>query len=112
MAAIEQVHPQDVFARIEATDDPVLLLFTKDACGACRAMKRALAALPDDLPVVFEVDASASVGLVEEHGVFHLPALFLYTERDFHGEVSAPPLAEPLAQAIAAVAAGPRSDLP
>jgi hypothetical protein len=92
----------------------VLLLFTQPACGACRAMTRALVALDPPLPglVVLAVDAGAGVGLVEEHGVFHLPALFLYTDRDFHGAVGAPPLPEPLAREIAAVAAGPRSELP
>ena len=90
MATVHKIHAMDVYPRIDA-EDVCLLMFTKPGCGVCRAMVVAL----DDVDVawpVFEVDAEGAAGLIDEHEVFHLPALFLYRG----GEVAAPVMSAPV----------------
>lgn len=114
MAVLLRLHPMDLYPHVEAAPGACLLLLSSPACGACRAMRRALeeVEVPELQLRVLEVDAGASRGLVEEHGAFHLPALHLYTGGDYHGEVQAPPVPGLLVEAIRAVAQGPRGELP
>lgn len=101
---------------LETRRPPSLLLFSRPGCGGCRAMK---AALDDWAPAdprlaglwICEVDPSDHQGLTEEHRVFHLPALFFYSQADFHGEVQAVPSAQAIEAAVLAVMAGPRGSL-
>lgn len=113
MPELLRLHPLDVYQRLDEAEVASLLVLTSAACGSCRAMRRALEQLPEvGFPLrVIEVDAGASQGLVQEHGAFHLPALYLYTRGEFHGEVHAAPVPELVAAAIRAVAAGARGEL-
>lgn len=90
MATVFQVHPMDVYPRVDA-EEACLLLFTKPGCGVCKAMVTALGQVQVPLPV-FEVDIEGAAGLVDEHEIFHLPAVFLYRQ----GELSAPVMSAPL----------------
>ncbi len=114
MSPVASIHPLDLYPALDAQPGASLLLLTSHSCGHCRAMRAALQALPA-LPFplkVFEVDAGANRGVVEEHAAFHLPSLHLYTDGDYHGAVEAPPVPGALAAAIQAVHAAPRQDLP
>ena len=99
---------------LDALAGAALVVFTAPGCGACRALRRALATGPD--PGFswrwFEVDAATSAGLVADLEIFHLPAMFLYAEGDYYAEVHAPPRPDDLAAAMAAARAGPRGDPP
>ena len=58
---------------------PVLVVLTSPGCGACRHLLRLLDGLaaPAGLGAAYGVDAGEAGGLLEDHGIFHLPALLL-----------------------------------
>jgi thioredoxin-like negative regulator of GroEL len=104
----------DLHHRLAEVAGPAVVCFTAPACGSCRQMKRALAALRSDRPElpVFEVDAQHEAGLAREFAIFHLPALFLFVDGEYHRPVEAEPLAERLAAAIDAALGLPPLEAP
>ncbi|MCY1403157.1 hypothetical protein D9M71_183240 [compost metagenome] len=89
-----------------------LLVFTSDGCASCRWARTTLPGF--ELPVdrLCWVDAGRNGGLVERYEVFHLPALFLIRDGHFHGELSAPLRAGPLADAVGSALSRPPEELP
>ena len=86
-------------------------MFTTPGCGACRHLRALLTPLADELGLpLYEVDAGREGALVHAMEVFHLPALFLYQQGQFHAEISAEPRA--LRGAIEAAARGPAQEEP
>ena len=108
------LNARDYYPVLDARQPPSLVVVTSPACGACRRLSRLLDALPPLLPslVLFEVDAASAPGIVEDLEIFHLPALFLYREGDYHAPVHAVLQAAALAAAVSAAAAGPRHEPP
>lgn len=80
----------------------VLVIFTGRGCFGCHVLRRCLHKMlaHGERLTVFEVDAHDNYGLVQEFGVFHLPAMFLYVDGEFHAEIHSPPLARRLRAAI------------
>lgn len=112
MPALEPLHAFDL-RRLETAPGLSLLVVTSVACGACRAIRRAIGELSDGVvDRVFEVDAGESPGLVADLEIFHLPALFLYVDGDYHAPVHSEPLPGPLARAITAARLGPAQSPP
>ncbi|MFN7147184.1 MAG: thioredoxin domain-containing protein [Myxococcota bacterium] len=100
------LHGLDVDRTLHHARGPVLLVVTKPGCGACRALKAALAGTPDvDRLAAWEVDATGAPALVEELALFHLPALWLFVDGEPAEAIAAPPdparLSAALADAIA-----------
>ena len=102
-----------------ARDRPALICFTSPSCGSCRLFKRVLPELASFAEQekqfalnVFEVDAGENMGLTNEHGVKDLPALFLYSEGDFHASLQAPPVPELLYEEIQKALALPAEEAP
>ncbi len=73
------------YPTVTDTPGPALVLFTAASCGACRHWKQLLQgfAQSDGIPV-FEVDAGIDQALAREFELFHLPALFLFLDGDYH----------------------------
>ncbi len=91
-----------------------LVIFTGPACGACTRLKAVLTAerqLFADLHL-FEVDAQRDMALTREFGVFHLPAMFLYRDGEFHCELHSEAVAGRLRAAIDAALAAPAQEAP
>ena len=67
----------------------VIVIFTGPACGSCKAWKKLLKEFKRLNPDVrlFEVDVEQDQALATEFSVFHLPALFLYRDGNYHGEI-------------------------
>lgn len=84
---------------------PALVLFSAAACGSCRHWKQLLEGFScsDGVPV-FEVDAGIDQALAREFELFHLPALFLFVDGDYHSplqcEASLPAVRTALAAAL------------
>lgn len=114
MGTLERLEQFDFHHRLAETAGLALVVFTGPACGACRRLKAELAERGDALPPLqlFEVDAQQDMGLVEEFGVFHLPALFLFRDGHYHREIQAPPVATELRRAIEAALAQPPAEAP
>ena len=99
---------------LERTPGASLVIFTGPACGACKRLKAVLAAEPElfaDLHL-FEVDAQRDMALTREFGVFHLPAMFLYRDGEFHCELHSEALPVRLRQAINDALAAPAQEAP
>lgn len=93
---------QSYFRVLDDAPGSSLVVFTAPGCGACRAMLRALLALPATAGLrVYRVAAEENPGLVEELEIFHLPALFLYRDGEELGAVQAAPRVEALLAAVA-----------
>ncbi len=64
------------------------MLFSAPRCGACRVWKQLLPqALGDLARAFYEVDVSEATGVARYFGVFHLPAVYLYRDGQFHAEL-------------------------
>jgi len=93
---------------------PALLCVTSASCGACRALRAAapgLSALAGEVTLL-EVDAHDSPGIARELEVFHLPAMFLYLDGEYHRPLHSVLRPEAMAQAIRAALALPPEDPP
>jgi thioredoxin-like negative regulator of GroEL len=114
MNTLQQLTQFDLHHRLAEVAGTAVVCFTAAGCGSCRQMKRALAELRrarSDL-AMFEVDAQHEAGLTREFGVFHLPALFLFRDGEYHRPVEAQPLPGPLAAAIDAALDAPPLEAP
>lgn len=96
----------DFHPRVRTQRGPALLFFTKLGCGSCGKWKLLLKDFIQYEPVaVFEVDAAEDAALAREFAVFHLPALFLFKDGEYHAalecEASLPRLRETLLTLLA-----------
>jgi thioredoxin 1 len=91
-----------------------LVYFTAAACGACKQLKWVFDHHPQEFALLnlFEVDAEREMALTHEFGLFHLPALFLYNDGEFHSEIQAEPLPHTLLAAIESALAQPPCEAP
>lgn len=93
---------------------PALVIFTGPACGACRRLKAVLEGsgeLFTDLQL-FEVDAGDDQALTHEFEVFHLPAMFLYRDGEYHCELHGEAQPQRLRKAIDAALTAPGQEAP
>jgi thioredoxin-like negative regulator of GroEL len=112
--AIESVDEDDYHDLIPAHRGNVLVIFTGSGCFGCQVLRRSLLKMlaGGERLTVFEVDAHANRGLVEEFDVFHLPAMFLYKDGEFHAELTSPPLPDRLRSAIRDALVSPAREAP
>ncbi|MDP2311365.1 MAG: thioredoxin family protein [Pseudomonadota bacterium] len=102
------LHGLDLDRTLHDAAGPVLLVITRPGCGACRAVKAALADVePIEGLTAYEVDATDAPALVEELSLSHLPALWILVGGEPVTEVPASPAAPRLAHALQAAIAGP-----
>lgn len=99
---------------LEETRGTTLVIFTTPDCGSCRLMRKAMVAYGQTHPDVamFEVDAQQDMALTREFEVFHLPALYLYIDGRYHGEIQCETLPDKLATAVAEACARPSGEAP
>ena len=86
MSTIESLNAHNFHHEIEETAGVSLVFFSHALCGSCRGWKQLLQSYSsayDDIKI-FEVDAESEMALTNEFEVFHLPALFLYKDGQFH----------------------------
>ena len=91
-----------------------LVFFSSAECGSCRQWKQVLARYRLLLPDVhlFEVDAQRDMALTREFDVFHLPALFLFVDGEFHRDVQSEASVKKLQHAIAGALAASLQEMP
>ena len=89
MAAIKTLTQFNFYPEIEETKGLCLVYFSAYACSSCKHLTLILAQLADshsDLSI-FKVDAQQDQALIKEYEVFHLPALFLFKDGQYHAEL-------------------------
>jgi len=89
-----------------------LLVFTSVGCSSCRWARQQLPGW--NLPVdrVCWIDAGDNGGAVERYQIFHLPALFVVCEGQFHGQLQTRLTARDLTEAINQALTRNPEDLP
>jgi len=80
------VNDANFYTTLQDSSGIAIVFFTSAGCNSCRYWK----ALLEQLAVkrtglqIFEVDAEQSMGLAREYEVFHLPALFVFVNGQYH----------------------------
>lgn len=81
----------EVHRALGACRGRLLLMFGERACGTCRAALTRIPPLVDrHVGALVYLDAGECGGLLREFDVFHLPALFLYLDGEYHAKLEAP----------------------
>lgn len=111
---LQPVDESEYHHLIPAHRGNLLVIFTGHSCSSCAVLRRALRNMLEggERLRVFEVDAHANMGLVQEFDVFHLPAMFLYVDGEFHAEIHSAPLAARLRAAIHKALVSPPQEAP
>ena len=109
----ERLHEGEFHKRLAAQPGLTLVMFAQPGCGACR---RAEAVLPGWLAGAVQrlvhVDAAAQAALAREFEVFHLPALHLYKDGQYHAPLNTEMTATAVRAAVAVAAAAPAREAP
>lgn len=66
-----------------------LLIFTSVGCASCRVARRELPRLGLSVDRLCWIDAGDNFGAVQRYEVFHLPAMFVVRDGQFHGVLHA-----------------------
>jgi thioredoxin-like negative regulator of GroEL len=114
MNAIATLDQFDFHHRIGATQGPALVLFHAPGCASCRHWKQALAeyaGLHGNV-TLYQVDVQQDTALVHEFGLFHLPALFLFLDGQFHCEFHSEPRMETIQATLEAAIEAPPQEAP
>ena len=118
-----QIMPKDSFVTLDQFEyhhqlakntGIALVIFTRSGCGSCNAWKELLKHYQGLHPAIslFEVDVEQEPGLAHELEIFHLPALFLYVDGEFHCQLQAEAKLSKLEQAIQSALASPADEQP
>ena len=86
---ILRLNDHEFYSTLGETAGPSIVFFTKPGCSSCNLWKRLLGEflqLRDDIQI-FEVDAEQNMALSHEYELFHLPAIFLFVDGEFHCEL-------------------------
>jgi thioredoxin-like negative regulator of GroEL len=102
----------DYHRRLAERGGVALVLFSSPDCGACRMVERRLPAVMPEGVGLFRVDVQRATGLARAFEIFHLPALLLYRDGQFHAVLDTVVAPVPLRQAIEAALAAPAREEP
>jgi len=110
----EQLTQFDLHHRVAEQAAATLVFFTAPACGSCRHLKTVLKTVAERHRDwrIFEVDAQHESGLTREFEVYHLPAMFLFSQGDFHAELHCEANPGAVERAVAEALAQPRMEAP
>lgn len=89
-----------------------LLIFTTVGCASCRWARRELPRALLPVERLCWIDAGISGGLVQRYEVFHLPAMFVVRDGQFHGALRSSLYRDDLIQALDRVLSRPAEELP
>lgn len=90
-----------------------LVLFSAPGCGACRQVEAILAqGGVSGIDQLYKVDIQQATALARQFEIFHLPALLLYRDGQFHAIVDSDATPARLGNAIRQLLAQPAQDEP
>lgn len=113
MGELPQLDQFNFHAELAQSRGPVLVLFGAPACGACRHWRTLLASeVGQGQLLCYWVDVQRDAALAQEFELFHLPALYLYKDGRFQGEVQAQATPAALRQAVAKCLVMPAAEAP
>ena len=117
------IAPETIVPEVELTDFDAdrrlldlpgtsLVIFTSVGCASCRWARQHLPATGLPVDRLCWIDAGNNGGLVERYEVFHLPAIFVVRNGDFHGALHSSLRRDDLIKALDRVLARPAEELP
>lgn len=113
MADVERLDQFDFHHRLAARGGASLVLFVSPDCGSCRHWHGLLTGFDAGRPLaLYEVDVQRDAALAAEFGVFHLPALFLYKDGEFHAQLHCEATPDALRACLAGALARPAEEAP
>ena len=89
-----------------------LVIFTSPGCASCRWAREHLPGTGLPVDRLCWIDAGNNGGLVQRYEVFHLPALFVVRNGNFHGALHSSLRRDDLIQALDRALARPAEELP
>ena len=109
-----RLNDTDFYQTLASSRGPALVFFSGSGCSSCRYWRTLLTQLtgPYDTLPVFEVDAGESMGLTREYGVFHLPALFVFRDGQFHAPLECEANLATISATLDALLAQPAQEAP
>ena len=103
----------DFHARLAATGDIALVMFSGPDCGACRRLEKHLPEwLTGQVGHFFRVDVQRSTAMARAYEVFHLPALFVFVHGQYHGPLHAEAAPAPMIEALRKLISEPAHEEP
>lgn len=104
----------DYHHTLASTSGISLVIFWRRGCGSCNMWKSLLAQYQALHPAIhiFAVDVEQEAALVNELEIFHLPAMYLYANGDFHCELQVEAKLSKLEQAIHTALVLPATEQP
>ncbi len=114
MPKLPQLDQFDFHERLSALPGASLVMFSSPDCGGCRHLRQVLGIVRREHPEwrVFEVDVARDLALAHEFEIFHLPALFLFNDGDFHCELQTLAQTEAVIEAATQALIRPPDDAP
>ena len=111
---LKTLNDADFYTTIQASDGPSIVFFTSAGCNSCKYWKVLLDKLAGQRPAlhVYEVDAQQSMGLTREYEVFHLPALFVFLNGQYHAPLQCEARLDTITDALDRLLAAPAQDAP
>lgn len=109
-----QLNEHQFYPTLARTGGISLVFFSKHGCGSCAIWKNLLSEFLKQQTAVhiFEVDAEQNMGLVNEYELFHMPALFLFKDGEFHCELQSEADLKSLERAIGQALQQPAQEAP
>lgn len=114
MSAIRAIEQFEFHQTLEKSSGTAIVFFSSRECLSCRHWQQLLEHYCKLHPEVhvFKVDAGMDQALTEEFNVFHLPALFIYHNGQYHAALQCEARLEPLEIGIKATLAAPAEEIP
>lgn len=102
----------DFHTSLASSKGTALVLFSSPDCGTCRNVERRLPGLVDSEIALFYVNVQQSTALARQYEVFHLPALFLFKDGQYHAKLECVMTVDALRDAISSALARPPEEEP
>jgi thioredoxin-like negative regulator of GroEL len=111
---LQSVNDSNFYSVLQDVTGVAIVFFTSTGCNSCRYWKALLEQLAEQRPAlqVFEIDAEQSMGLAREYEVFHLPALFVFVNGQFHAPLQCEARLETIDHALDRLLAAPAQEAP
>jgi len=112
--SLQNLNDSNFYSVLQDCSGVAIVFFTSAGCNSCRYWKALLEQLSIQRPAlqVFEIDAEQSMGLAREYDVFHLPALFVFVNGQFHAPLQCEARLEVIDHTLDGLLAAPAQDAP
>jgi thioredoxin 1 len=113
-AKLQSLNDANFYSVIQASQGPGIVFFSSTGCNSCRYWKALLLQLVEKHLAlhVYEIDAQQSMGLTQEYEVFHLPALFLFVNGQYHAPLQCEARLETIEQTMQQLLTAPAQEAP